>query len=366
MVHAGVYYAPGSLKATLCTQGRELLREACGRWDLPYDECGKLIVARRSSEIPRLRTLQQRAAANGVPGMRWLEGDAITEVEPHVAGVAALHSPVTAIVEFVRLAQALSADIERRGGKLLLGTEVTGFRHGMADVDVLTSTGRVPADVAILCAGLQSDRVARLAGDVADPAIVPFRGEYYRLVAGRQELVRGLVYPVPDPRYPFLGVHFTRRVDGNVDVGPNAVLALGREAYRRGDVNWGDVYGLVSGVGFRRMARRHWRAGLREMKTSLSKKAFVAAASSYIPSLTAGDLVPAPAGVRAQAVAASGDLVDDFELHFLGPVVAVRNAPSPAGHLVARHCPLPGPRLGREGLLGAGPQKGARPADHLS
>jgi L-2-hydroxyglutarate oxidase LhgO len=340
VVHAGVYYAPGSLKASLCTQGRELLKEACGRWDLPYDECGKLIVARRPSEVPRLRTLQQRAEANGVPGVRWLEGDAIAEMEPHVVGAAALHSPCTAIVDFVRLAQALAAEIERGGGKLMLGTEVTGFRLRMSGVDVLTSAGEVNADLAILCAGLQSDRVARLAGDVADPAIVPFRGEYYRLVPSRTELVTGLVYPVPDPRYPFLGVHFTRRVDGSVDIGPNAVLALGREAYRRRDVNVGDVYDIVSWPGFRRLARRHWRVGLREMMTSLSKKAFVAAARSYIPSLRPEDVVPAPAGVRAQAVAASGALVDDFELHFLDPVVAVRNAPSPAATsslAIARH-----------------------------
>jgi L-2-hydroxyglutarate oxidase LhgO len=330
VVHAGVYYPTGSLKARLCTRGRQLLKEACEQWDLPYVECGKLIVARDDSDLPALRRLEQRALANGVPNLRWLEGSAITEIEPYVSGVAALHSPRTAIVDFGRVAQRLLEDFQVRGGTIMLNTEVTGFAPDGSGAQVLTAGGSVRADRVVLCAGLQSDRVARLAGDVAGPAIVPFRGEYYRLVPAREYLVKGLVYPVPDPRYPFLGVHFTRRVNGGVDIGPNAVLALAREGYSWRDLRLADLHETVAWPGFRRMARRHWRAGGRELATSVSKYFFVAAARKYIPSLSAEDVVRGPAGVRAQAVAADGTLVDDFQVNFLESIVAVRNAPSPA------------------------------------
>ena len=330
VVHAGVYYPSGSLKAQLCTRGRELLKIACEEWGVPYVECGKLIVARDGSELPALRRLEQRARANGVPGLKWLDGSATTAVEPYVSGVAALHSPHTAIVDFGRVAQRLVDDVQARGGTIILNTEVTGFSRLGSAVDVLTARGSVRAERVVLCAGLQSDRVARSAGDGADPAIVPFRGEYYRLVPGREYLVRGLVYPVPDPRYPFLGVHFTRRVGGGVDIGPNAILALAREGYSWRKLKFADLRETIAWPGFRRMARRHWRAGGRELATSLSKYFFVKAARGYIPSLRTEDVVPGPAGVRAQAVAGDGTLVDDFAVHFLGPVVAVRNAPSPA------------------------------------
>jgi L-2-hydroxyglutarate oxidase LhgO len=330
VVHAGVYYPIGSLKAQLCTRGRYLLKESCERWDLPYIECGKLIVARDESELPALRALEERALANGVPDVRWLERSAMTEVEPYVTGVAALHSPRTAIVDFSRVAARLVDDVQARGGTIILNTQVTGFVPDGSGTQVVTTRGNVPADRVVLCAGLQSDRVAMLAGDVADPAIVPFRGEYYRLAASRDYLVKGLVYPVPDPRYPFLGVHFTRRVGGGVDIGPNAVLALAREGYSWRRLKVGDIRETVAWPGFRRLARRHWRAGGRELATSVSKNVFVAAARRYIPSLRAEDVVRGPAGVRAQAVAADGTLVDDFQVHFLGPIVAVRNAPSPA------------------------------------
>jgi L-2-hydroxyglutarate oxidase LhgO len=344
VVHAGVYYPSGSLKALLCTRGRELLKDVCEQWDLPYVECGKLIVARDDSEIPALRKLEQRALANGVPGLRRLEGAAMTDVEPYVHGVAALHSPQTAIVDFGRFARRLAEDVKGRGGKITLNTEVIGFRRDVQAVKVVTTGGEVEAEKVVICAGLQSDRVARLAGDVADPAIVPFRGEYYRLVAAREYLVKGLVYPVPDPRYPFLGVHFTRRITGGVDIGPNAVLAMAREGYSWRALKVADVRETIEWPGFRRLARHHWRAGARELSTSLSKHFFVSAARRYIPSLRQEDVVPGPAGVRAQAVAADGTLVDDFQVHFLGPVVTVRNAPSPAAtsslaiaqHLVER------------------------------
>jgi L-2-hydroxyglutarate oxidase LhgO len=330
VVHAGVYYPSGSLKALLCTRGRALLKQACERWDVPYDECGKLIVARDDSELPALQRLEQRAQANGVPGLRWLESSAMREVEPYVRGAAALHSPHTAIVDFGRIARRMAEDVQSGGGKVLLNTRVNGFAPQGEGVTVLTASGQVRAERVVICAGLQSDRVARLAGDVAGPTIVPFRGEYYRLEPSADYLVKGLVYPVPDPRYPFLGVHFTRRIDGGVDIGPNAVLALAREGYSWQTVSPGDVRETLAWSGFRRLARQHWRAGARELSTSLSKHFFVAAARRYIPSLRPEDVVPGGAGVRAQAVAADGSLVDDFELHFLGPIVAVRNAPSPA------------------------------------
>lgn len=327
VAHAGLYYAPGSLKATLCRRGIELLKEYCAERGLPYLECGKVIVARHAGEVSRLREIQRRATANGVPGLRWLDAAGLREVEPHAAGVAALHSPHTAIVDFPAVARALADEVTAAGGTVLLGFEVRRIR---------TSGGRVVVneelafDRLVVCAGLHSDRVARLAGDDPAPAIVPFRGEYYRLAPHRRDLVRGLIYPVPDPRYPFLGVHFTRRVDGGVDVGPNAVLALAREGYRRRDLRPADLWETLRWPGFRRLARRHWRTGLKEMYGSVVKAAFAAEARSFLPELRTADLVPAPAGVRAQAVDPDGSLVDDFRIGRLGPVVTVRNAPSPA------------------------------------
>lgn len=350
VVHAGVYYQPGSLKAQLCRRGAELLKELCADRGLPCVECGKLIVARDHSELARLRDLETRARANGVPGIAWLERSAMLDVEPHVSGVAALHSPHTAITDYVQVAEALADDVAKLGGAVHLSHEVVGLRREVdqgGPVRVRTTGGEIVAQAVVICAGLQSDRVARLAGDEASPAIVPFRGEYYRLVPGREHLVKGLIYPVPDPRYPFLGVHFTRRVTGGVDIGPNAVLALAREGYRRSDLRGRDVAELLRWPGFWRMARRHWLTGARELATSLSKQAFIAAARSYVPELSPRDVSPAPAGVRAQAVGADGTLVDDFAVHRIGSIVAVRNAPSPAAtsslaiaeHLVAHVLP---------------------------
>jgi L-2-hydroxyglutarate oxidase LhgO len=327
VVHAGLYYPPGSLKARLCTRGRRLLQEFCERGGLPYEECGKLVVATTAEELPALREIEARAEANGVPDLRWLTGAELNEIEPHAAGVAALHSPHTAIADFSRVAKAMAADLDVR-----LGFEVTGFRTAGPEVVVTSPAGELPADRVVVCAGLQADRVARLAGDQAGPAIVAFRGEYWRLVPERTQLVKGLIYPVPDPAYPFLGVHFTRRVGGVVDVGPNAVLALAREGYRRRDIQPADVRETVAWPGFRKMAGQHWRPGLRELRGSLSKRAFIAEARRLVPAVTAADVVPAPAGVRAQAVDADGTLVDDFRIGSAAGsdrVVTVRNAPSP-------------------------------------
>lgn len=329
VVHAGIYYAPGSLKARLCRRGVELLREYCSARDIPVLECGKLVVALDEGETERLRELERRATANGVPGLRWLDGDELRELEPHAAGVAALHSPSTAITDYRAVASALAEDVRAAGGTIVLDAEAKTIRVNESVARVEAADGTFEFDRLIVCAGLQSDRVARLAGDEREPTIVPFRGEYYRLAPEREGLVRGLLYPVPDPAYPFLGVHFTRRVHGGVDVGPNAVLALAREGYRRRDLRPGDLAETLRSPGFRALARRHWRMGLHELRGSLSKKAFAAEARRYVPAVSADDLVSAPAGVRAQALDPDGSLVDDFRINRLGPVTAVRNAPSP-------------------------------------
>jgi L-2-hydroxyglutarate oxidase LhgO len=329
VAHAGLYYPPGSLKATLCRRGRTLLRDYCAERGLPYTECGKVVVARDGAEAERLAEVERRARANGVPDLSRLDARGLRTVEPHARGVAALHSPRTAIVDFAAVARALAGDLP--AGALRLGFEVAAIRRGARSAVVRSATGaELEFDTVVVCAGLHSDRVSRLAGDSPGPAIVPFRGEYYRLVPERAGLVRGLIYPVPDPRYPFLGIHLTRRVDGTVEVGPNAVLALAREGYGWGTVAPRDVWQTLRWSGFRRMARTHWRTGVRELHGSLSRRAFVAAARRYVPELTVADVQRAGAGVRAQAVDADGTLVDDFRIHRLGPVLAVRNAPSPA------------------------------------
>ena len=330
VVHAGLYYAPGSLKAELCRRGRVLLATYCAEHGLPYDECGKVVVALDESELGRLGDIEARSRANGVPGLRRLSAEELGEVEPHVRGVAALHSPHTAITDYAAVTRSLAEQARCSGAEVRLGCPVTAVRHRGDEVLVGTAGGWDAVDHVIVCAGLQVDRVAALAGDDADPRIVPFRGEYYLLRPGRRDLVAGLVYPVPDPRYPFLGVHLTRRIDGEVMVGPNAVLALAREGYGWSDVAARDLWQTLAWPGFRSFARRHWRTGVAEMRGSLSRRAFVAAARRYVPELSSGDVVPGPSGVRAQALGRDGSLVDDFRLTRRGRVVSVRNAPSPA------------------------------------
>ncbi len=272
--------------------------------------------------------LERNARANGVPGLRRVGADELREIEPHAAGIAGLHSPSTAITDYREIAAGFASDVREAGGSVLLGAAVTAIDPGRT-VRVETTGDSFEFDRLVVCAGLHSDRVARLAGDVAAPRIVPFRGEYFRLRPERESRVRGLLYPVPDPAYPFLGVHFTRRIGGGVDVGPNAVLALAREGYRKRDVRVRDLAETLAYPGFRALARRHWRMGLHEMRGSISKHAFAAEARRYLPELEDDDLVPAGAGIRAQALDPDGSLVDDFRIHHLGAVVAVRNAPSP-------------------------------------
>lgn len=334
VVHAGLYYLPGSLKARLCRQGVGMLKEYCHGHGLAYDECGKVLVARNPLEESRLEDIMGRAVANGVPGVRIIDQAELRELEPHVRGIAGLHSPHTAIVDYGAVTRAMAEDVVAAGGTVRTSFQVTGLaERGAQTVVSGQHNGTETADVfdaVIVCAGLQADRVAKLAGDDDDPRIVPFRGEYYLLRPERRHLVNGLVYPVPDPRYPFLGVHLTPRVDGEVMVGPNAVLALAREGYGWTNVSLRDLADAVAWPGFRSFARQHWRTGAAEMFGSLSKRAFVAAARKYVPELETDDVVPGPRGIRAQALGRDGSLVDDFRISRRGSVVSVRNAPSPA------------------------------------
>ncbi|EGG46935.1 MULTISPECIES: L-2-hydroxyglutarate oxidase [Streptomyces] len=330
VVHAGIYYAPGSLKAALTVRGVALLREYCQDRALPYKEIGKLVVAVRPDELGRMADLYARARNNHVPELREVSREEIREIEPHAGGLAALHSPRTAITDYRAIAGEFARDIESAGGQVRFGFPVTSLTGVPGGVEAGSGAERIRVDRLVLCAGLQSDSLARLAGDTGAPRIVPFRGEYMLLRPERAHLVRGLVYPVPDPRYPFLGVHFTPRVDGSVEVGPNAVLATAREGYRRSTISPRDLAGLAGYPGTWRMAARHWRTGVREYRGSLSRTAFMRDAGHYVPGVGARDVVRGGAGVRAQALDPDGTLVDDFRIHRVGRVTAVRNAPSPA------------------------------------
>jgi L-2-hydroxyglutarate oxidase len=334
VVHAGLYYEPGSQKALLCRRGVGLLEDYCAQRDIPRIACGKVLVALDDVERGRLKAIEERAIANGVPGIRTIGPEELREIEPFVRGVAALHSPSTSIVDYAQVTQALAADATTAGAKILLGHEVTGLRSTGAEVVVTTRTTGGTAESAfdqvVACGGLQSDRLAEMAGDGPDPVIMPFRGEYYALKPERRHLVNGLVYPVPDPRYPFLGVHVTPRVDGEVLVGPNAVLALAREGYNWRKVSVPDLLGVARTPAFWRFARQHWRTGINEMYGSLSKRRFVAAARAYVPDINDDDVVPGPVGIRAQALDADGGLVDDFRISIRDRIVLLRNAPSPA------------------------------------
>lgn len=334
VVHAGLYYQPGSQKAVLCRRGVSLLEEFCAERGIRRIACGKVLVALTDEEKDRLADIKRRASANGVPGVRIIGPEELLELEPNVRGIAALHSPSTSIVDYAEVTRELAADATTAGAKVLLGHEVTGLRVGHSYVVVITrpeeSGDQTRFDRAVVCGGLQSDRLAEMAGDGPNPVIMPFRGEYYALKPHRRDLVNGLVYPVPDPRYPFLGVHLTPRVDGQVLIGPNAVLALAREGYTWGTVSLRDLAGIASTPAFWRFARRHWRTGVREVSGSLSKRRFITAARAYVPSLRDDDVVPGTAGVRAQALDPDGGLVDDFRISVRGRVVVLRNAPSPA------------------------------------
>jgi len=330
VVHAGIYYRPGSLKAELCTRGRRLLEEYCAEHGLPFEACGKLVVAVDPDEIGRLDALERTARQNGVPGLRRVGPGEVRELEPHAAGLAALHSPATAITDYAAVAETMASELRDGGADVRTSAAVTTIRRVPGGALVVSRGEAHRVDRLVVCAGLQADRVSRWVDGEAEPRIVPFRGEYLTVRPEKRSLVRGMVYPVPDPRYPFLGVHFTRRASGELEVGPNAVLALRREGYGRYDVTAADVRELVASPGFWRMARRHWRTGVKEVSGSFSTRAFMRTAQRYVPEIGAADVVRGGAGVRAQAVERDGGLLDDFRITESDGVTCIRNAPSPA------------------------------------
>jgi L-2-hydroxyglutarate oxidase LhgO len=332
VIHAGLYYKPGSLKARFCARGRALLERFCQEHGVPFERCGKIVVATHADEVPRLDELERRGRANGLEGIERIGPEALREHEPHAAGVAALFVPQTGIVDYREVARAYARELDRRGAKLQTGALVTAIDRRGDRVVVESTAGAVEARVLVSCAGLASDRIARLAGLDVDVAIVPFRGEYWMLSPERAHLVRNLIYPVPDPAFPFLGVHFTRRIGKAhaVEAGPNAVLALKREGYTRTSFDRRDAWDVATWPGFWKMAGRHWRAGIGEQWRSLSRRAFARACAALVPEITEHDLAAGGAGVRAQAIARSGALVDDFAIAEGPRMVHVLNAPSPA------------------------------------
>lgn len=332
VVHAGLYYAPGSLKATLCAKGRVQIREFCQEKGLPYREVGKLVVAVDDSQLDALAEIERRSIENGVPDLTRIDDAArLRDIEPHVAGVAAVHSPRTAVVDYAAITEAMAQDVRAAGGRILLQSEVTGIRIENARVRVITTGGEHVFDRVIAAAGLQSDLVARLVGADASPKILPFRGEYWELRHDRTDLVRGMIYPVPDPRFPFLGVHFTRGVYDNVHVGPNAVPALAREGYGWLRISPRDTWESLRWPGAPALAKQHWRMGVDEISGSLIKPLYFQKARRFIPELRPADLhAKSAAGVRAQAWGRDGSLLDDFAVDQIGPVTVLRNAPSPA------------------------------------
>jgi (S)-2-hydroxyglutarate dehydrogenase len=330
VIHSGVYYKAGSLKARLCVAGAREMVEFCARHAIPHEVCGKLIVATNAEEAARLDDLLARGVANGLEGLRLLEREAMLEIEPHVGGVRALHVPSTGITDYASVTAKYAEIAAEQGAEVKTNAGVMGFERAGHEVVVWTLAGDFSARYVVNCAGLYSDRVARMAGDDPGMMLVPFRGEYYDLAAARQELVRGLIYPVPDPQYPFLGVHFTRRIQGNVDAGPNAVLAFRREGYRFRDFDLGEAMEVFMDAGFRTMARRHWRNGLSEFRRSLRKREFVRSCQRLVPAVRMEDMTPGGSGVRAQAVGADGALVDDFRFVGRERFLHVLNVPSPA------------------------------------
>jgi L-2-hydroxyglutarate oxidase len=329
VIHSGIYYTPGSFKARLCARGREMMFAFCAEHGTPVERCGKVIVATEPDQIPALDELERRGVANGLDGLCRLGPEQIREHEPHARGVAGLWVPETGITDFARVSRALAEDLGCAGAEVRTGSRVVAVGREAGGFRLETAAGPLRAAHLVNCAGLHSDRVAALCGVRAGVRIVPFRGEYYDLGPGARALVRGLIYPVPDPRFPFLGVHFTRRVDGSVEAGPNAVLALSRHGYSRGAVRLGQCAALAGFPGFWRMARRYWRTGLEEAARSASRGAFARALSRLVPGITAADLRDRRAGVRAQAVGRDGRLVDDFVIQRAERAVHVLNAPSP-------------------------------------
>ena len=330
VIHSGVYYKPGSLKAKLCVEGARAMIAFCATHGIPYQVCGKVIVATHEDEFPRLEELRRRGETNGLTGLQVIGPEKLREIEPHASGLRALVVPSTGITDYAAVCTKYSEMIQSQGGRILTSTKVTGVRSFANEISVAASVSAFSARYVINCAGLFSDRISRMAGTEPDVMIVPFRGEYYHLTPERAALVQALIYPVPDPRFPFLGVHFTRRVNGLVDAGPNAVFAFRREGYRRTDFNLNDLASSFAFPGFWRMAVKHWRSGLDEFRRSFSKSHFVRALQRLVPDVSERDLVPGGSGVRAQALTRDGSLVDDFQFVPSRNMLHVLNVPSPA------------------------------------
>ncbi|MBI4596879.1 MAG: L-2-hydroxyglutarate oxidase [Candidatus Omnitrophica bacterium] len=330
VIHSGLYYRPGSLKAQTCVAGATLLIEFCRQHAIPFEMCGKLVVATQASELPRLQTLYERGIANGVAGLRRIGPEEIRELEPHARGIAALHVPSAGLVDYGQVAEAMASVIRQRGGVIQCSTRVTGIARRGSEWVLQTTQGECRAPYVITCGGLQSDRLARSADGSSDVQIVPFRGEYYDVRPQRRYLVKHMIYPVPDPAMPFLGVHFTRSIHGGVHAGPNAVLAWKREGYRKTDVSLPDLASMLGFPGFWRMSRTQWRTGLHEAYRSWSRRAFVRALQRLVPEIQERDVTPNGSGVRAQAVDQQGRLLDDFDIATAINAVHVRNVPSPA------------------------------------
>jgi L-2-hydroxyglutarate oxidase len=330
VLHSGLYYKPGSLRARLAVTGIRQMAQFCRENGIAHEICGKLVVAADDSEVPRLRDLEQRGAANGLEGLRWLNGAEMREIEPHVGGVAALRVPQEGIVDYAAVCDTLAAKLSERGARVVTGARVKRLGWQGASWIAETTAGEFEADFLINCAGLHCDRVAQLAGERRDVRIVPFRGEYYKLRPERQHLVRNLIYPVPDPRFPFLGVHFTRLIHGGVEAGPNAVLAFAREGYRKTDFNARDLADALTYAGFWRFLRRYPSMCWYELRRSFSRQLFCRSLQRLVPEIQPGDLATGGSGVRAQAIAPEGELVQDFRLIARPHALHVLNAPSPA------------------------------------
>jgi (S)-2-hydroxyglutarate dehydrogenase len=328
VLHSGIYYKPGSQKALACREGKLAMQAFCEREGINYEICGKVIVAVDEAEIARLDALYERAKANGVK-CEMIEQGRLRELEPHAAGVKALRVPETGIVNYRQVCARLAARIKERGGEICLRAKVAQIKETSAEVIVKSAAGDFAASYAINCAGLYSDRVAALSGEPPPVKIIPFRGEYYKLKPEAEHLCRNLIYPAPDPEFPFLGVHFTRMIRGGVECGPNAVLAFAREGYHKTDINGRDLFESLTYAGFRKLARKHWRMGAGEMRRSFSKTAFVGALSRLVPEIRSEHLSAAPAGIRAQAIGRDGSLLDDFAFHERPRIINVINAPSP-------------------------------------
>lgn len=330
VIHSGLYYKPGSLKATNCVAGREALYRFCAEEGIPHERCGKIVVATSEDELPRLENLEKRGGANGLEGMQRLDPEGIREREPHIRGIAGLWVPHTGIVDYTAVTEAFARRFKERGGEVRLNTRLRGLRRQSGGLVLITDAGEIEARNLVNCAGLQSDRVARLCGVEPGVRIVPFRGEYYKLHPSKHHLVRNLVYPVPDPQFPFLGVHFTRMIGGGIEAGPNAVLAFKREGYTRSSFSPRDSFETFTFPGALKLFSRHWKMGLGEFYRSFNKRAFLKALQRLLPELDLSDLAPGGAGVRAQAVARDGGIVDDFRIVEAERMIHVLNAPSPA------------------------------------